>query len=102
DFIGHQVEILLSDGTQKALLLAPMSVAAFHDKLMSTLRSLGVEVSINEKPQEVADAIPFVKDERHCSYDGEYAHRWWRIQLSTETVLSEFRSRFVGKCSPAH
>src|SRR6185436_14809143 len=102
DFIGHQLEILLSDGTRKTLPLAPMSVAAFYAKLMSTLRSLGIVVSINEKPQEVADAIPFEKDERHRSYDGEYAHRWWRILLSTETVLSEFRSRFIGKCSPAH
>jgi hypothetical protein len=102
DFIGHQLEILLSDGTRKSLPLAPMSVASFHDKLMSTLRSLGIVVSINEKPQEVADAIPFEKDERHRSYDGEYAHRWWRILLSTEIVLSEFRSRFIGKCSPVH
>jgi hypothetical protein len=102
DFIGRQLEILSSDGNRISLQLAPESVAAFHNKLMSALRSLGIDIAINEKPQEVADAIPFEKDYRHASYDPDYAHRWWRILLSTETVLSEFRSRFIGKCSPVH
>src|SRR5256886_12660020 len=56
DFIGHQIEILSSDGNRKSLPLAPESVAAFHDRLMSALRSMRIEVAINEKPQEVADA----------------------------------------------
>jgi len=102
DFIGHELQVLASDGNRTSLPLAPESVAAFHDKLMSALRSMRIDIAINEKPQEVADAIPFQKDERHCSYDSEYAHRWWRILLSTGTVLSEFRSRFIGKCSPVH
>src|SRR5258706_12760084 len=92
DFIDHQLQIVTSDGNRKSIPLVSEPVAVFHDKLMFTLRSLGVDVSINEKPQEVPDAIPFDKDHRHCSYDPDYAHRWWRIMLSTDIVLSEFRS----------
>jgi hypothetical protein len=102
DFINHQLEILTSEGYRKSLPLEPEPVAVFHDKLMATLQSLGIDIRINEKPQEVPDAIPFEKDYRHSSYDPEYAHRWWRILLSTSVVLSEFRSRFIGKCSPVH
>ena len=102
DFIDHRLEILVSDGNRKSLGLAPEPVAAFHDKLMSALRSLGIEVSIDERPQEVPDPIPFDKDRQHASYDRDAAHRWWRILLSTHGVLSEFRSRFIGKCSPVH
>jgi len=102
DFIGHQLQILSSDGNRQSLPLAAEPVAAFHRKLMSTLRSLGIDVAINEKPQEVPRAIPFDQDLTHAAYDPDYANRWWRILLSTATVLSEFRSRFIGKCSPVH
>src|SRR5262245_40988206 len=102
DFIEHRLDVLTSDGDRKTLPLAPEPVAAFHDKLMSALRSLNIHVTINEKPQELPDPIPLDKDYRHASYDRDYAYRWWRIQLLVETVLKEFRSRFVGKCSPVH
>ncbi len=102
DFIDHQLEIRTSGGERKYLALAPESVAVFYDKLMTVLRSMGVTVAIDTKPQEVADPIPFEQDYRHASYDREYAHRFWRILLSTGMVLNEFRSRFIGKCSPVH
>ena len=37
---------------------------------MATLQSLGIDIRINEKPQEVPDAIPFEKDYRHSSMIG--------------------------------
>lgn len=54
------------------------------------------------KPQEIADAVPFDCDVVHCSYDGEFAHRFWRILVSTAKVMERFRGRFIGKCSPVH
>lgn len=102
DFLNHQLEILASDGGRRSLPLEPQPVAAFYREIMDALRSIGIEVFINTKPQEVADPIPFEQDYRHASYDREYASRFWRILLSAETVLNEFRSRFIGKCSPVH
>ncbi len=61
---------------------------------------MGIEVAINTKPQELPDPIPFEKDRQHAAYDRDYAHRFWRILLSADIVLNEFRSRFIGKCSP--
>jgi hypothetical protein len=66
------------------------------------LRSAGIDVEINPKPQEVPDAILFDQDEAHASYDPEYTHRLWRILLSTHLVFQEFRSGFIGKSSPVH
>lgn len=102
DFIDHQLGVLTSRGDRKYFDLTPEPVAVFYEKLMSVLRSLGVAVAINTKPQEVADAIPFPEDNVHRSYDREYAHRFWRILLSSNMVLSEFRARFIGKSSPVH
>ncbi len=102
DFISHEASVKSSEGGRKSVPLVQEPVAAFYEKLMSALRLLGISVAINTKPQEVPDPIPFEQDYRHASYDPEYAHRFWRILLSTSIVLSEFRSRFIGKCSPVH
>jgi hypothetical protein len=102
DFLDHELKICTSDGGRKSLALAPQPVASFYEKLMTSLRLLGVDVAINTKPQELPDPIPFEQDQQHGSYDGEYARRFWRILLSCGMVLEEFRSRFIGKCSPVH
>jgi hypothetical protein len=69
---------------------------------MSLLDSLDIHVKIHGSPDEVADPIPFAEDRVHKSYDPEFAHRFWRILVSVDTVLKEFRCRFIGKCSPVH
>jgi hypothetical protein len=71
-------------------------------ELMEALRSLGIDVKIWTIPVEVAERIPFEEDDRHASYDSEYAQRCWRIMVQTDRILKQFRSRFIGKCSPVH
>ena len=102
DFIDHLLRIETGEGTTRTLSLAPRSVADFHRELMSTLEALGLQVTIHGKPDEVDDPIPFALDETHKSYDAEYAHRHWRLLVQADRVLKEFRSRFIGKCSPVH
>jgi hypothetical protein len=102
DFVNHQLEILTSSGARNWMALSPQPVAVFYEKLMAALRLLGIQVTINTKPQEVADPIPFEQDRKHAAYDPEYANRFWRILLSTDAVLKEFRSGFLGKSSPVH
>jgi len=102
DFINHQLEIRTSDGAVKTLPLGPRSVASFYSRMMEALRSLGIDVSINTKPQEIPDAIPFDQDESHVSYDADSAHRFFQVLLSASMVFQEFRSGFIGKCSPVH
>ena len=46
--------------------------------------------------------IRFEEDRQHASYDAAYAHRFWRILLRVDTILKEFRARFIGKASPVH
>jgi len=102
DFIDHRLRIETGEGTTRALALAPRSVADFHRELMATLASLGLPVTIHGKPDEVDDPIPFAQDETHRSYDAGPAHRHWRILVAADRVLKQFRSRFIGKCSPVH
>ena len=102
DFLDHRLDILTAAGRRTSVALAPQPVAEFYTRVMSALGSLGVHVSINTKPQELQNPIPFEQDYQHASYDPDAAHRFWRILVSTATVLQEFRGRFIGKCSPVH
>ena len=102
DFIDHRLRIATSDGATGGFALEPRSVASFYRLLLDELAKLGLPVAIKRKPNEVADAIPFDRDETHRSYDAEYANRYWRVLAQTERVLKVFRARFAGKCSPVH
>ena len=102
DFLDHRLDILTTAGRRTSVPLAPQPVARFYTQVMSALGSLGIHVSINTKPQELPDPIPFEQDFQHASYEPEYAHRFWRALVSTANVLQEFRGRFLGKCSPVH
>jgi Family of unknown function (DUF5996) len=102
DFIAHKLIIETSEGGVDGVQLAPRSVADFYSDLMRRLHSLEIDVKFHGSPDEVPNPIPFAQDEVHKSYDAEYAHRWWRALVSADTVLKDFRSRFIGKCSPVH
>jgi hypothetical protein len=102
DFQKHELDIFSSSGTQTSRPLQAESVAAFYGGLMKSLASLGIDVSINLKPQEVADPVPFDRDYANCSYDAISAHNFWSILVSVTRVFERFRSEFIGKCSPVH
>jgi hypothetical protein len=102
DFLDHVLHIVTSDGGLEGVGLYSRTVADFYANVMRSLFKLGIDVSIHELPNEIPDAIPFSKDHVHASYDREYAQRVWRILLQSARVLSEFRTSFIGKCSPVH
>ena len=102
DFIDHELRILKSDGGSRVLKLQPQSVAKFYKEVMRALDELNLPVKIDMLPNEIADPIPFDKDEKHRSYDPEYANRFWRVLAQADRVFKQFRSRFCGKCSPVH
>ena len=102
DFIDHNLRILKSDGSHRAIEQKPRSVADFYSAVMATLDELQLPVAINTTPNEIQNPIPFDQDEQHRSYDREYANRFWRALVQSDRVFKQFRSRFCGKCSPVH
>jgi hypothetical protein len=102
DFLAHRLAIATGEGRIAHLPLEPQSVATFYTRLMDALERLDIRVRIHRTPNEIADAIPFDRDETHRSYDPEYAARFWRVLVQADRVFKIFRSRFAGKCSPVH
>ncbi|GAO40289.1 hypothetical protein SCH01S_45_01330 [Sphingomonas changbaiensis NBRC 104936] len=102
DFIDHRLVCRSSGGDVQSFALRPIPVAQFYDEVMAALAALGVEVSIYAVPNEVADPIPFRKDDVHASYDADAARRFWQALVRVDRVLRLFRSGFIGKASPVH
>ena len=102
DLIDHKLVIETGSGQVRSLRLAPRSVADFYASLMEALGSIGIHPQIWTMPVEVPDPVRFEQDTAHASYDPEYANRFFRVLASADTVLKEFRARFIGKASPVH
>lgn len=101
DFVDHVLAIRVSDGGAAGIDLRDISVAAFHQAVLETLDSLGVNVRISDGPNEVHPAIPFA-DDTHIGYDPAAANAFWRQLVQADRVVGRFRARFVGKVSPVH
>jgi hypothetical protein len=102
DFIGHKLLLRTSEGSKHSIPLYPRSVADFYAEYMACLRLLGIEVNIHRTPDEFDDSTPFDEDQHHASYDREYVERFRMILSRCDRILKNFRSRFIGKCSPVH
>jgi hypothetical protein len=102
DFLAHMLRVETDSGEERSIPLQPMSIAAFYRRVMAALEEVGTPVRIWPVPVEIANPIPFERDETHSSYDPEYAQRFWRVLLQSTRVFTTFRSRFRGKVSQVH
>ena len=102
DFVRHELILFMAAGREQSIPLAPRPVADFYREFMNMLRSAGIEIKIWPMPVEVPNPIRFDKDYTHAAYDRDAAERFWQILLTVQTIFEEFRSGFIGKCSPIH
>ncbi|WP_213773170.1 DUF5996 family protein [Bradyrhizobium sp. dw_78] len=102
DFIDHALRISTSDGGQSQFALAGQSVASFYQAVMAALAEFGIDVEIDEMPNELPDPVRFSQDRRHASYDADAVRRFFQILVNADRVLKQFRTGFLGKASPVH
>jgi hypothetical protein len=102
DFIDHVVRIDTSDGRRLKVPLRPQSVADFFAAIRTALAQAGVDIEIDETPNELPDPIRFSEDRVHAAYDADYAQRFWQVLVQCDRVFKLFRTGFIGKASPVH
>lgn len=102
DFTDHVLRAHASDGQTAVEPLLPETVAAFHERCFGTLRNFGLDVRIHERPNELPDTVPLLRNEEHRSYDPLPVSRFLKTLLFSDRVMKKFQSRFVGKQSPVH
>lgn len=96
DFIDHVIIFTTSWGRIAKIKLISQSVAELKDKIFKTLLKLGIDIHINQKPQEVSNPIDFDQDTTSRVYDEKIVNAWWRIMISTYRVLLKYHSNFYG------
>ena len=102
DLTAHQLVLRTGNGQAIGFRLDGRPIADFYSHLFEMLESVGVDVRILAEPYRCSSTEPFATDRMHRTYDQEAAHRGWTILMRIEPVFKEFRSLFVGKCSPVH
>lgn len=102
DFVSHDLRIEVSDAASRAVPLRSRSVAEFYEQVRATLGALGIQVRINEQPNEIPDAVPFSADRAPRTYRPEDAERFWRALRRADALFKQFRTGFLGKSSPVH
>ncbi len=102
DLVDERLRLEVTDGRNRLVALQPGSMADFLARVTDALGALGVEVSLNAMPAEIADATRFDQDHAHRDFDGEVARTYWRALVEVHRVFQLFRTRFQGKCSRVH
>jgi Family of unknown function (DUF5996) len=102
DFIASVLRVTTSRNEIKSIPLVRRSVADFYDEFKRVLSTLRIDAKIWPMPVEVPNPIRFDQDTVHATYDATQALRFWRALSTADTILKEFRARFIGKASPVH
>lgn len=102
DLLQHQLRISTNGGKERAFALHNTSVAAFYTKVLSNLEELNIKVHVRTMPNELVDPIPFDRDTQHATYDADQASALHSALLNATELFTQFRSDFIGKCSPVH
>ncbi len=100
DILAHAIIITTTWGQRASFTLQPMSVAQLTAALLSNLHQLGIGMTVNPLPQEIADSIPFDQDKQIRPYDPALAHAWWQILLSISQVMHRYHAKFLGRTAP--
>src|ERR1700704_2512083 len=83
DFIDHVLRISTSDGATRQFALAGQSVATFYAAIMAALVELGINIVIDEMPNELPEPIRFSTDRLHTAYDADAVRRLQQILVNT-------------------
>lgn len=102
DFLADRLILSVSDGGVREIALVAGAIADFHGAVLAALADLGVSATINPRPSEMQDAVPFAEDHAIRPYDGDAVRCFWRALIRVARVLGEFRTGFLGKASPTH
>lgn len=102
DFCRQHLVMECSDGRGATIPLEPGPVAGFYARVMEALHQLDIHTRIWTMPVEMPHPVRFEADTAHRSYDPDAAARCWLVLVQTKRVLDQYRSRFLGKCSPIH
>ncbi|MEX1345531.1 MAG: DUF5996 family protein [Candidatus Limnocylindrales bacterium] len=101
DLLDSELVVETSAGRRERVPLTS-TVAEFYGSALAAFDRLGLPVSIDPLPSEIAGAIRFDEDTSHGPYVPEHAQLMLRAWIDSERVMNRFRAGYLGKGSPVH
>ena len=102
DLVAHELRLRDSDGVVETMPLREGPLSGFYAGYEKRLARLGVAPHLYPYAVEIPDRINLATDDRPCSYDADWAGRFFHALLQADRLLKRFRGDFVGKASPVH
>ena len=102
DLMDNRLAVATSEGGGFAFHLDDVPVAEFYQRLFEGLDTLGIAVSIDNRPFDLDDEHTLDEDVHHSVCDRDHTRRYWRVLVRVDQVFKEFAGRFNGKTSPVH
>ena len=91
-----------SSGATADFALQPMSVAAFHGKMLDLVSASAARPRSTAGRTRSPTPMPFAEDRAERPYDAEAVNRFFRASVAVWSVFQHFRTGFLGKVSPVH
>ena len=102
DFHEHQLEMRLTDGRRRRMMLAPRTVGDLYAEYLANLAELDVELTLHPRAAESPGEVPHSQDRVRSSYDRGAVQQYYRSLVSAHRVLTRFRGGLPGRSTPVH
>ena len=96
------VDVRTDQGKLTSLPLgAPINLSELHEKFQAVLEDAGAMTEkVKARFEEEKEALP--DNAGALPFDAEMAHKFWRVMLWVDSVMTEFKGRYQGVSSPVH
>lgn len=103
DLHAHEAVAEHRDGRVRRVVLTPhRPVGEVTRDLLSAVRDLAGDVSIDPTPQEVAWTVPLDEDAEHATYDTDHVATFHDAATKVGLVLAELRAPYRGRKTPVN
>lgn len=90
NLVKHMILIETNDGEETIPLKDGVTIQSYYQQIQDALHRHGIEVAINERPQEVEDTTPFSEDTTHCHYDESVSREVLKLMTFSTRALQYF------------
>lgn len=90
NLVKHIILIETNDGEETIPLKDGVTIQSYYQQIQDALHRHGIEVAINERPQEVEDTTPFSEDITHCHYDESVSREVLKLMTFATRALQYF------------
>ncbi|HEC2159896.1 TPA: hypothetical protein R1902_000908 [Staphylococcus delphini] len=90
NLVKHIILIETNDGEETIPLKDGVTIQSYYQQIQDALHRHGIEVAINERPQEVEDTTPFSEDITHCHYDESVSREVLKLMTFATRAMQYF------------